>query len=317
MNRRDAAELAALGALWGASFLFMRLGAPEFGVVALVFVRVAGAAALLLPLLLWQGHGAALRQHWRTIAIVGVINSALPFLCFMLAALVLSAGLMAVFNATAPIWTALVAWLWLRERPVASRALGLAIGLAGAVGLAWSQAGFKTPGPGVGAAVTPALGIAACIAASMLYGVAGNVTRRHLAGVPPMAVAAGSQCSAALVLLAPALWTWPAQPPGTTAWVSAAALAIACTGLAYVLYFRLIAHTGAVNAMTVTYLIPAFAMTWGWWVLDERPTLDMLAGAVVILLGTALATGLLRWPLPGTAPRGDPLDGKKDKAAGR
>ncbi|MBL8340666.1 MAG: DMT family transporter [Rubrivivax sp.] len=290
MKPRDLAELLLLGALWGASFLFMRMGAVEFGPLALVFLRVAGAAALLLPLLALQGQWGALRTHWRPIALIGIVNSALPFLCFALAAYTLSAGLMGVFNATAPIWTALIAWAWLGERPAALRALGLVVGLAGAAGLAWSRAGFK----GEAAVVTPLMGAAACIAATVLYGVAANYSRRRLVGVPPMATAAGSQTAAALVLVVPALWAWPAQPVSPAAWGSAVALAVLCTGLAYILYFRLIAHTGATNAMTVTFLIPVFAMAWGWLVLGERPEIDMLAGAAAILVGTALTLGLVR-----------------------
>jgi drug/metabolite transporter (DMT)-like permease len=293
MKPRDLLELLVLGALWGASFLFMRMGALEFGPLALVFVRVAGAAALLLPLLALRGQMPALRQHWRPIAFVGVVNSALPFLGFALAATVLSAGLMGVFNATAPIWTALIAWGWLHDRPTTTRTLGLALGLAGAVGLAWSRASVKVDAAG---GVSPVVGIGACVAATVLYGIAANYSRRHLVGVPPMATAAGSQLSAALVLALPALWAWPAQPPRTAAWLSAAALSLLCTGLAYILYFRLIAHAGATNAMAVTFLIPAFAMAWGWLVLAERPALDMLIGAAVILLGTALTIGLVHWP---------------------
>jgi drug/metabolite transporter (DMT)-like permease len=293
MKPTDAAELLLLAALWGASFLFMRMGATEFGPFALVFLRVALAALMLLPLLAWQGELGALRRHWRALAVLGIVNSAVPFLGWALAAYVLSAGLMAIFNATAPIWTALVAWLWLSERPVAGKALGLALGLAGAIGLTWSQIGLKTPAV---AGVTPVIGVAACLIAAFLYGVAANYSRRRLAGVPPMAMAAGSQLSAAAVLLFPAWWAWPPSPPSATAWGSAIALAIACTGLAYVLYFRLIAHTGAVNAMTVTYLIPVFATLWGALVLGERPDVAMLASGAIILLGTALATGLLKLP---------------------
>lgn len=292
MNRRDLAELTLLGALWGASFLFMRLGAAEFGPVALAFLRVAGATLLLLPLLLARGEWPALRQHWRAIAVVGIVNSALPFLLFLVAALVLTTALMAVFNATAPIWTALVAWLWLRDRLAPSRWLGLAIGVAGVVGLSWGKADLRAGAHGI----SPAWGIVACLLAAVLYGIGANLSRKHLAGVPPMAVAAGSQLSASLVLLLPALAAWPAANPGAAAWGAAAALAMGCTGLAYVLYFRLIAHAGAANAISVTFLIPAFAMLWGWLFLGEQPTGSMLAGCAVILLGTALATGLLRWP---------------------
>ena len=290
MNRRDLAELTLLGALWGAAFLFMRLGAAEFGPAVLAFLRVAGAALLLVPLLLARGEGAALRQHWRAIAVVGVVNSALPFTLFMVASLALSAALMAVFNATAPMWAALVAWLWLRDTLSRSRWLGLAIGILGVVGLSWGKADFEAGAQGV----SPAWAIAACLLASLFYGIAGNLSRKFLAGVPPLAVAAGSQLSAALFLLLPALWLWPAMPPSASAWAAAAALAAGCTALAYILYFRLIAHAGAANAVSVTFLIPAFAMLWGWMFLGEMPTVTMLIGCAVVLLGTALATGVIR-----------------------
>jgi drug/metabolite transporter (DMT)-like permease len=300
MKTRDLTDLLLLGALWGASFLFMRMGALEFGAFALVFVRVAGAAMMLLPLLAWRGQMPALHVHWKPIAWVGIVNSALPFLLFMVAAYVLSAGLMGIFNSVAPIWGAVIAWWWLGDRPTASRAIGLAVGLAGAIGLAWSRAGFTSAAAGGVApalsAITPMVGIAACVAATVLYGIAANYTKRRLAGVPPLAVAAGSQTSAAVVLLVPALWAWPVQMPSATAWAAAAALAIACTGLAYILYFRLIANAGPTNAIAVTFLIPAFAMLWGWLVLGERPGLDMFVGAGVILLGTALTIGLLKRP---------------------
>jgi len=292
MKARDQLELLLLGAIWGASFLFMRLGAADFGALALSFLRVAGATLLLLPLLAWRGELPALRQHWRAIAVVGVINSALPFVLFTLAALVLATGLMAVFNATAPIWGAFFAWVWLGEKLDRGRLLGLGIGISGVVGLAWGKAGFTVGAGGM----SPALGIAACVAATALYGLAANYTRKRLTGVAPMALAAGSQLSATVVLALPALWAWPAVPVSATAWGAALLLAVLCTGLAYVLYFRLIAHAGATNAISVTFLIPGFAIGWGWLIIGEQPTVGMLAGCAVILLGTALATGLLKWP---------------------
>jgi drug/metabolite transporter (DMT)-like permease len=292
MTRRDLIDLFLLAALWGASFLFMRMGAAAFGPVALVFLRVAGATLLLVPLLLARGEAAALRRHWRSIGAVGLINSALPFLLFALAALALTTALMSVFNATASLWGALVAWLWLGERLTPSRWLGLLIGVAGVVGLSWGKADFKPGDHGVSAA----LGIAACLAAALLYGLGANLSRRYLVGVPPMAVAAGSQAAATLVLAVPAALAWPAHNPGPAAWAATGVLAFGCTGLAYVLYFRLIARAGTANAMSVTFLIPGFALLWGWLILGERPTAAMLVGCAVILLGTALATGLLKLP---------------------
>jgi drug/metabolite transporter (DMT)-like permease len=289
MTRRDLADLLLLAALWGASFLFMRVAAPEFGALALAFVRVAGATAFLLPLLLWRRQAALVRAHWRPIAVVGLCNSALPFALYALAAQALGAGLLAIFNATAPLWTAVIASLWLKDRLPALRWLGLVIGLAGVLGLVAGKASLASGEHGI----SPALGIVACLAATVLYGFAANFTRRTLREVPPMAVAAGSQIGAALFLAGPAALAWPAAPPGGTAWAAAAALALACTGLAYVLYFRLIARAGAANAMTVTLLVPGFAMLWGAMLLGEAVTPAMLAGAAVVLLGTALSTGLI------------------------
>lgn len=285
MKPMDIGELVALAAIWGASFLFMRLGAGEFGPVALAAVRVGGAALVLLPLLAWRGQFAELRRHWRALFVVGLTNSALPFLGFSYAALSISAGLSSIFNASTPLWGAVIAWLWLRDRPTLPRIAGLAIGFAGVLGLAWEKASFKPGGSG--------WAIVACLAAALCYGLAASYTKKKLQGVPPMAVAAGSQLSAALLLALPALWWWPAQMPSARAWSMVALLAVLCTGLAYLMYFRLIAHVGASNAIAVTFLIPAFAVLWGWLFLAEPLTGAMAAGCVVILIGTALATGVI------------------------
>lgn len=292
MKRQDALELVLLAALWGASFLFMRLGAAQFGPLALSALRAAGACVLLLPLLASRGDSTALWRHWRPIALVGVTNSALPFLCFSYAALSLSAGLSSIFNAATPLLGTVFAVLWLKDRLTAPRAAGLAIGFAGVLWLVWDRANVAAA-PG---AAHPALAVAACIAATALYGFSASFTKKYLHGAPPMALAAGSQLAAALVLAGPALWAWPATPPSAIAWTSAALLALLCTGVAYVLYFRLIRSAGPSRALTVTYLIPAFAVLWGAVFLDEQLTPSMVGGCLVILLGTALATGLVRWP---------------------
>jgi drug/metabolite transporter (DMT)-like permease len=284
----DLSELVGLAALWGASFLFMRLGAAEFGPVALSAVRVAGAALVLLPLLRWRGQVGELRRHWRSIFVVGITNSALPFLCFSYAALSITAGLSSIFNASTPLFGAVLGWLWLKDRPSGPRIAGLAIGFAGVLGLAWEKASFKPGGSG--------WAIIACLAAALMYGLSANYTKHRLQGVAPLAVAAGSQLSAALVLALPALWWWPEVMPSAHAWAMVALLAVLCTGVAYLMYFRLIAHIGPANAITVTFLIPAFAVLWGWLFLAEPLTAAMALGCAVILLGTALATGVLRPP---------------------
>ncbi|HRI17308.1 MAG TPA: DMT family transporter, partial [Burkholderiaceae bacterium] len=225
------------------------------------------------------------------------INSALPFIAFAYAALSITAGLSAIFNATAPLFGALVAWLWLGERLATTRWWGIAVGFGGVALLAWTSAGspaaFKPGGSG--------WAVLACIAATVCYGVAANYTRRRLTGVAPLAIAAGSQAGAALVLVLPALWWWPAAAPSIGAWGAVAVLALVCTGIAYLLYFRLIAHAGPANAIAVTYLVPLFGALWGGLFLGEHVTPAMLGGGGVILLGTALATGMLGSRQPGSA----------------
>jgi drug/metabolite transporter (DMT)-like permease len=285
MKRSDAGELVALAALWGASFLFMRMGAAEFGPVALSAVRVVGASLFLLPLLCLRRQASALRRHWKPLLVLGLFNSALPFLCFSFAALSITAGLSAIFNASSPLWGALFAWWWLQDRPTPTRTLGLAIGFAGVLWLAWDKASFKPGGSG--------WAVVACLAATVCYGLSAAFAKRRLNGVPPLAVAAGSQLAAAVCLVPFALVWWPATSPTATAWSAAGLLAIACTGIAYLLYFRLIANVGPARAIAVTFLIPVFAAVWGWLLLDESLTPTMMAGCVVVLLGTALTTGLI------------------------
>jgi len=285
LRPRDIAELLALAALWGGAFLFMRVAVPAFGPLALAFLRVFGAALMLVPLLAARGELAALRRHWRPIAVVGFVNSALPFLCFAYAALTINAGLSAIFNSATPLFAAIVAWLWLGDRMTPLRVVGLAIGFAGVLWIGWDKAGF---GPGGSATA-----IGACLLATMSYGIAPSLTKRRLSGVPPLAVAAGSQVAAALFLAVPAALAWPAQAPSAQAWLMVALLAFFGTGLAYLLYFRLIANAGPANAVAVTYLIPIFAVVWGGVFLSERLTLPLVAGCAVIFIGTALATGML------------------------
>ena len=299
MNPRDGVELVSLSMLWGGSFLFMRMGAAEFGPVVLSALRLIGASLLLLPLLLWRGQWQVMRQHWRPIFLVGVTNSALPFVCFAYAALSISAGLMAIFNAATPLFAAVIAWWWLKDRHTPSRIAGLVIGFIGVAWLAWRGTGeglasFKPGGSG--------WAVLACLVASLLYGFSANFTKRRLSGVPPLAVAAGSQLGASLFLCVPAMLLWPSQPPSSTAWLMAAALAFACTGLAYLMFFRLIANVGPSNAVTVTFLVPLFAVLWGRVFLGELLTPAMGIGCLVILLGTGLTTGVLHWPLGRSGP---------------
>jgi drug/metabolite transporter (DMT)-like permease len=253
---------------------------------------VVGTSALLLLLLAWRGEASALRRHWKPIFAVGLTNSAIPFVCFGYAALSISAGLSSIFNAATPLFGACVAWWWLGDRLNATRISGLLIGFAGVLWLAWDKASFKPGADGL----STGWAVVACLAAALCYGWSASFTKRHLTGVPSMAVAAGSQLSATLALALPAWWFWPARNPDPKAWLAIVLLALLCTGVAYVMFFRLIASAGPANAIAVTFLVPAFAVLWGALFLGEGITVPMLIGCAVILLGTALATGVLKRP---------------------
>lgn len=288
MKPFDLAELVLLAALWGASFLFMRLGAHEFGPIVLAAVRVGLASALLVPLLASRGQLVQLREHWRGLLVVGALNSAIPFALFSFAALSITAGLSSIVNATTPLWTAIVAFVWLRQGLTPWRVLGLVIGFAGVAFLAWDKASFKP-----GADHSGFWAVLACAAATLCYGLAANATKRFLAGASPLAVATGSQLSAAVLLTAPAAVLWPASPPSGVAWAAAGALALLCTAVAYILYFRLMSRVGPTNAVSVTFLIPLFAILWGALFLGEAITAQMVIGGGIVLVGIALALGLV------------------------
>ena len=287
--RRWLIDLVLLAALWGASFLFMRVGAAEFGALPAAAARVAIATLFLLPIALWRWQGPALARHWKAIFGVGIFNSGLPFALFCFALLTITGGLAAVLNATAPMFGALVAWAWFSERPRGSRVLGLVIGFVGVVMLTGHTVGFRW-----GAEVRAALwAVLACLGGCLCYGIAASATRRWLGGVAPLATAAGSQMGATAFLALPAVWLWPGQLPGARAWWALLVLGVLCTGVAYILYFRLIEAAGAARALTVTFLVPVFAAFYGSVFLGEHITSWTLVCAAVIVCGVALSTGVL------------------------
>ena len=291
-SRKWVLDFVLLAAIWGASFLFMRLGTVEFGPLPTAALRVLVAAAFLLPLLWLRGLVPQLRRHWKGVFAIGVLNSGIPFVCFSFALLSITTGLSAILNATVPLFGALIAWFWLKDRPTSSRVLGLAIGFAGVAALAWDKASFKPDASGV----APGWAVLAVLLACVCYGVAANATKRHLGGLPPLVTATGSQVGATLALALPALWFWPAHTPSLQAWLSILALGVLCTGIAYVLYFRLIEHAGPARALAVTFVLPVFAVFYGALFLGESVTGWMLACGAVIVCGTALSTGLLKLP---------------------
>lgn len=285
MRVRDLLDFVLLAAIWGASFLFMRIAAPAFGPLAIADLRTAIAALVLLSLLLWRGGASELAPNALRFLLLGAFNSAIPFTLFAYAALSITAGLASILNATVPLFAALVGWLWLRDRLTMLQWLGLAIGFAGVLWLSAGSASFKPGGHG--------WAIAAGLLASVSYAISGSLVKRYFAHVQPLAVATGSQIAASALLLPITIFYLPAAMPGLVDWLALIALGVLCTALAYALYFRLIARVGPTKTMAVTFLIPAFAIVWGVVFLDESVTSVMLGGCAVILIGTALATQLL------------------------
>lgn len=286
-------DFAMLAAIWGSSFLFMRIGTVEFGPLPTAAVRVAIAALFLLPIVWLRGLMPELRKNWKRIFFIGVLNSGIPFACFSFALLSITTGLSAILNATVPMFGALIAWAWLKDRPNRSRVLGLLIGFAGVAMLAWDKASFKPDASGV----APGWAVLACLLACLCYGISASYTKRYLSGLPPLVTAAGSQMGATLGLALPALWLWPARMPSGSAWLALLAVGVLCTGVAYILFFRLIENAGPQRALTVTFLVPVFAVLYGLLFLGESVTPWMMICAGVIVCGTALSTGLLKLKL--------------------
>jgi drug/metabolite transporter (DMT)-like permease len=281
-------EFVLLALLWGSSFLFMREGAFAFGAFPTAWVRVTLAALMLTPVLIWRKEAAVLQQHWRPALSSGLLNAGIPFACYAFALVHINTGLTSILNATTPLFGALIAWVWLGNKLSASRALGLALGFTGVVLLATDVPGGISLKPG-----GSGLAIAACLVATCCYGLAGSFTQRYLQNVPSLVTSTGSLWGASLGLAIPAMLTWPSETPALRAWAALAIAGLLCTALAYVLYFRLMTRTGPARAMTVTYLIPVFANFFGVIFLDEVVTYWMMGCALVIVMGTALATGLL------------------------
>lgn len=279
-------RLVILAALWGGSFLFLRIAVPEFGPLPLVELRVAIAGLFLLPALWLRYRLADIKENAKQIFLLGIIHSAIPFSLLAYSTLSLTAGFTSILNSTSPLFAAIVGWLWLKDRLGVTRVIGLLLGFTGVMVLVWDKVAFKAEGSG--------LAVVTALTAALLYGIGANYANQRLRDVHPPVVAAGSQISAALILLPFALWAVPLTAPSFTAWSSAIALGVLSTGIAYILYFHLIRNIGAIGAIAVTFLIPVFGMLWGWLFLHEPVTGHMLAGTAIILFGTALTTGLVK-----------------------
>jgi drug/metabolite transporter (DMT)-like permease len=266
-----------LAAIWGASFLFLRIAAPALGPIATADARMLIAGIALVAWFRFAGFDPQWRRWGLQYLGAGMINTGIPFILFAYAAVHISVGEMAVLNATSPMWGAVMSAAFLGERLSSRRIAGLVLGVAGVALIA------RPTGEGA----TLLAGAAGLLAAAS-YGFIGVYLRRWAPHAPAKGLAVGTQLGAGLAVLPLVAFYPPAQAPSLHVGASVLALGLACGAVAYVLYFRLIADLGATGALTVTYLIPLFAMLWGTLFLDEPVTPAMAGGAALVILGTLL-----------------------------
>jgi drug/metabolite transporter (DMT)-like permease len=286
---RTPLELAGLAAIWGGSFLFLRIATPHFGPLPLVDLRLALGALVLAPFL-WRERGRFPLRRWPQLAAIGLVNTLVPFLLFAWSAERAPAGVSAIVNSMAVPFAALAAFALFGERIDGRRLAGLLAGLVGVAVLASGDLAGSSLGPPVMAGALAAL----------FYGVSANVVKHYLADLPPIAVAAATLACGAVLLAPFAAWTWPVTPIPAQAWWCVVAIGIVCTGIAYAFYFRLIQRVGAPRATTVTYLVPIFGVLWAWLALGEPLTASMAAGGALILGGMLLGQSR---PKGGRVPR--------------
>lgn len=286
MPLRSLAELIVLAAIWGASFIFMRIAAPELGAPMLIVLRVALAAAMFLPFLAKSAYRQELKAHSKYLTLFGIINSAIPFTLLAYSSIYLQAGFTSILNATVPFFGIMISYFILRERVTTAQFAGLVLGFAGVFVLI----GFKDSTWSQDEIIATIAGFAA----ALMYAVAAPMAKKHLTGISPIAFVIGTQLGATAALLPLIPFTY--QPATLTPAIiaSVATLGLVCTGIAYVLYFRLIRDIGPTKALTVTYLMPIAAMIWGAIVLGEAITVDMIVGCGMILVGTAVANEVFR-----------------------
>lgn len=282
VNSRQILQLFVLAGIWGASFLFIRMAVPHFGPVPLSGIRSTIAAIVLTPIVLMRGELPIFRRYWPHLFVIGLISTALPFALFALATEYTSAGFASILNSLTPIFSALVAWLWLKEYLTPTMVVGIFLGFAGVLVMVFDRETIAS-----GFVLLPVL---AGLAGSLLYGMTGNYSRRFAVGVPVSVIAAGSQVFSMLTLLPVALLQWPTDPIPMSSWMYALVLGVLCTAVAHLMYFNLLGKVGVARTVVVTYLIPVFAMLWGFLILGEGVTLKMLAGAACILSGIGLTT---------------------------
>src|ERR687897_921072 len=284
MRPRDFAGLIMLSALWGGSFLFIRVAVPALGPFLLVELRVGLAAAALCLYALAAGSMPKIRGRWKSFLVLGFLNAAVPFSLISAAEMHLTASLAAILNSTTVMFTAIVAAVWMGDALTARKAIGIVLGIFGvSVLVGWD------PLPLNGAVL---LAVEAMLLASLSYALGATYAKRSFAGIPPLGMAIG-QLGGAVVLLAPlAAVGFSEKAPSTLLALSMLGLAFLSTAVAYLIYFRLIDNVGPTSTLTVTLLVPVFGLLFGVLLLDEPIGFGTLAGLGIILTSVVLITGI-------------------------
>jgi|TARA_B110000459_G_C16600253_1_gene490695 drug/metabolite transporter (DMT)-like permease len=283
---RDYAELVLLSAIWGSSFLFLRVSAPILGPAFLIEMRVLSALLVLLPICIFMGKHREALANWKLIFLVSLTNMSIPFCLLAYASMSIGAGVTSVLNSTVPFFAAIIAFVFWSQRMTLTSILGLILGFSGVVVLVLgpsSESSLASDGKAISAG----------IAAAMFYGTAVNITANKLQGISGLSITVGSLFCASLCLAPFAVYSVPEEMPSQSIWLSVIALGVLCTGVAYLMFYRLIAKVGPHRAITSTFMIPLFSIVWGAIFLGETITIYMIAGCVLVLFGVAMTTGFI------------------------
>ncbi len=286
---QDIATLLFLGAIWGAAFPLMKVAAGEFGPLAMVGIRIGLAALVLLPFTVSHKNWRIIRSRPWAFFFVGFTACGASFPLLTYATLHLGAGVGAILNGLTPIFTSLIAWVWLKQRISTRQIIGIAVAWLGVAFLASSrQSGGAAFTQGHLMDAEHILPFLAALLATFIYGASANLAKVFLDGVSPTLISGGALIFAATMDFPLAVFFWPAEMPSFSAWVCVAILGLVCTALAYILYFRLVERIGISRAISVTFLVPAFGLAWGAIFLNEVISLQKMGAAGLILAGTAL-----------------------------
>src|ERR671912_2469220 len=284
MRPRDFAGLILLGALWGGSFLFIRVAVPALGPFLLVELRVGLAAAALFLYAMAAGSMPKIRSRWRSFLVLGFFNSAVPFSLISAAEIHLTASLAAILNSTTVMFTAMVAAVWMGDALTARKVVGIGLGIVGVTVLVgWD------PLPLSGVVL---LSVAAMLIASLSYALGATYAKRSFSGIPPLGMAVGQLTAATALLLPLSVVGLPEEAPSSSVALCVLGLALLSTAVAYLIYFRLIQNVGPTSTVTVTLLVPVFGLLFGILLLDEPFGVGTLAGLGTILLSVVLITGI-------------------------